>query len=227
MSKKLDFSLLSQEIQSKKKELQEVNGNGNGSKWKKVGELEKEKLKRLREEEERERKEKEERKRKRTEEEAAKFAMTKQQDDKQDKKKTTLDHDDNDEDDGEDKPTTIPADEVIKRLRRIKQPIRLFGETDWKRERRLRRLEAALSEQTQGQRNDFSELIKQHEEMTIKMKEEEKKGGPDQANEKKKKKRDEDEWSDDAFDENAEYSTKEDYIYYFLKVCMCSCHFRH
>ncbi|KAJ3037432.1 mRNA splicing protein prp18 [Rhizophlyctis rosea] len=48
----------------------------------------------------------------------------------------------------------IPNDEVVRRFRARDQPIRLFGETDRQRIRRLRKLEST-EERTEGQRNDF------------------------------------------------------------------------
>ncbi|KAI8853516.1 hypothetical protein BC829DRAFT_424649 [Chytridium lagenaria] len=52
----------------------------------------------------------------------------------------------------------LPLDEIIGRLRARGEPIRLFGETDRDRVRRLKVLESR-EERTEGQRNDFQSLL--------------------------------------------------------------------
>ncbi|KAI5479534.1 hypothetical protein MNV49_003476 [Pseudohyphozyma bogoriensis] len=48
----------------------------------------------------------------------------------------------------------VSNEEAVRRLRKLGQPIRLFGETDKERRLRLRALEL-IEERTEGQRNDF------------------------------------------------------------------------
>lgn len=57
---------------------------------------------------------------------------------------------------------SIPAEEVVRRLRAKGQPIRLFAETDKARKIRLRALEL-MEERTEGQRNDFMKTLGQYE----------------------------------------------------------------
>ncbi|KAI9197276.1 Prp18 domain-containing protein [Polychytrium aggregatum] len=54
----------------------------------------------------------------------------------------------------------ISVEDVIRRFRSRGQPIRLFGESDKDRIKRLRALES-VEEQTEGQRNDFKKAIEQ------------------------------------------------------------------
>ncbi|TPX54749.1 hypothetical protein PhCBS80983_g05783 [Powellomyces hirtus] len=56
--------------------------------------------------------------------------------------------------DGEALDYNLPESELVRRFRARDQPIRLFGETDKQRIRRLRIVEAS-EERTEGQRNDF------------------------------------------------------------------------
>ncbi|KAJ1884265.1 hypothetical protein LPJ66_010694, partial [Kickxella alabastrina] len=56
----------------------------------------------------------------------------------------------------------IRAEEVIKRLRARSEPIRLFGESDGARRRRLRQLELS-EEKSDGQRNEFRRALAQVE----------------------------------------------------------------
>lgn len=64
--------------------------------------------------------------------------------------------------DTEDLVCVISSEEVIKRLRARSEPIRLFGESDRQRQKRLRQLE--LSEETKdGQQNEFNKVLAQVE----------------------------------------------------------------
>ncbi|BGP43790.1 hypothetical protein JCM10449v2_007847 [Rhodotorula kratochvilovae] len=56
----------------------------------------------------------------------------------------------------------VSNDEAVRRLRRIGQPIRLFGESDKDRRLRLRALEL-IEERTEGQRNDFMRAMEGQE----------------------------------------------------------------
>ncbi|KAJ2803613.1 hypothetical protein H4R20_002816 [Coemansia guatemalensis] len=56
----------------------------------------------------------------------------------------------------------ISSDEVVKRLRARGEPIRLFGESDEQRRRRLRHLELS-EEKTDGQQNEFRRMMAQVE----------------------------------------------------------------
>ncbi|KAJ3092750.1 mRNA splicing protein prp18 [Quaeritorhiza haematococci] len=69
-------------------------------------------------------------------------------------KDSTKNADEEDEDDH----LNISAEEVIRRLRARDEPIRLFGETDKQRIKRLRALES-MEERTEGQRNDFRKAL--------------------------------------------------------------------
>lgn len=53
--------------------------------------------------------------------------------------------------------------EVEKKLKSLKEPIRIFGESDRQRLARLRRLELRAEERSNGQRNDFNELLQEEE----------------------------------------------------------------
>ncbi|KAJ3292991.1 mRNA splicing protein prp18 [Borealophlyctis nickersoniae] len=57
-------------------------------------------------------------------------------------------------DDDDDGTYNISNEDILRRFRARDEPIRLFGETDRQRIRRLRKLEA-MEERTEGQRNDF------------------------------------------------------------------------
>lgn len=56
----------------------------------------------------------------------------------------------------------VSNEEAIRRLRRIGQPIKLFGESDKERRLRLRALEL-IEERTEGQRNDFARAMEGQE----------------------------------------------------------------
>ncbi|GJN94113.1 hypothetical protein Rhopal_007187-T1 [Rhodotorula paludigena] len=56
----------------------------------------------------------------------------------------------------------VSNDEAVRRLRRLGQPIRLFGEQDRDRRLRLRALEL-MDERTEGQRNDFMRAMEGQE----------------------------------------------------------------
>jgi pre-mRNA-splicing factor 18 len=58
----------------------------------------------------------------------------------------------------EEEEESLPSDDVIRRLRNRGQPIRLFGETDRARERRLREIEADV-ESRKGQRNEYARQL--------------------------------------------------------------------
>ncbi|KAI8802815.1 Prp18 domain-containing protein [Cladochytrium replicatum] len=64
----------------------------------------------------------------------------------------------NNDDDEQDDDYRVPAEEVIRRLRAREEPIRLFGETDKQRIRRLKILEAK-EERSDGQRNEFKKVL--------------------------------------------------------------------
>lgn len=53
--------------------------------------------------------------------------------------------------------------EVYKRLRAAKQPVTLFGETEWDRFDRLRNIELTREEGTEGQRNIFQKKLREME----------------------------------------------------------------
>ncbi|KAJ2782285.1 hypothetical protein H4R18_002367 [Coemansia javaensis] len=57
---------------------------------------------------------------------------------------------------------SLGADEVVKRLRARGEPVRLFGESDEQRRRRLRQLELT-EETTDGQQNEFRRVLAQVE----------------------------------------------------------------
>eukprot|EP01100_Stratorugosa_tubuloviscum_P005568 TRINITY_DN247_c0_g1_i1.p1 TRINITY_DN247_c0_g1~~TRINITY_DN247_c0_g1_i1.p1 ORF type:complete len:359 (+),score=133.04 TRINITY_DN247_c0_g1_i1:161-1237(+) len=68
----------------------------------------------------------------------------------------------------EEKESKLPRNEVIKRLRALSQPIILFAETDFDREKRLRVLESRAEIGLQeGQRNDWNALLKQIQQSDI------------------------------------------------------------
>ncbi|KAJ2547177.1 hypothetical protein EV175_005323 [Coemansia sp. RSA 1933] len=69
----------------------------------------------------------------------------------------------NDEDDDGQSLGTISADEIIKRLRARSEPIRLFGETDGQRRKRLRHLEVSEEKRGGGQQNEFRRVLAQVE----------------------------------------------------------------
>ncbi|PIA17105.1 Prp18-domain-containing protein [Coemansia reversa NRRL 1564] len=58
--------------------------------------------------------------------------------------------------------SSISSEEVVKRLRARSEPIRLFGESDEQRRRRLRHLELS-EEKTDGQQNEFRRMMAQVE----------------------------------------------------------------
>ncbi|KAJ1667860.1 hypothetical protein IW140_001411 [Coemansia sp. RSA 1813] len=62
---------------------------------------------------------------------------------------------------------TMSADEVIKRLRARGEPIRLFGETDGQRRKRLRHLELSEEKRASGQQNEFRRVLAQVEAGTM------------------------------------------------------------
>ncbi|KAJ2814887.1 hypothetical protein GGI24_006232, partial [Coemansia furcata] len=57
---------------------------------------------------------------------------------------------------------TVSAEEAVRRLRARGEPIRLFGESDGQRQRRLRMLELS-EEKSDGQRNEFRHVLAQVE----------------------------------------------------------------
>ncbi|KAJ2059835.1 hypothetical protein GGI17_004173 [Coemansia sp. S146] len=67
----------------------------------------------------------------------------------------------NDDDDGQ-VAGTVSAEEAVRRLRARGEPIRLFGESDGQRQRRLRVLELS-EEKSDGQRNEFRHVLAQVE----------------------------------------------------------------
>ncbi|KAJ2853066.1 hypothetical protein GGI22_005017 [Coemansia erecta] len=71
-------------------------------------------------------------------------------------------NDSEDEENGQ-SPSTMSADEIIKRLRARGEPIRLFGETDGQRKKRLRHLELSEEKRTGGQQNEFRRVLAQVE----------------------------------------------------------------
>ncbi|KAJ2882698.1 hypothetical protein H4R27_003267 [Coemansia aciculifera] len=66
-----------------------------------------------------------------------------------------------DDDDGQ-VAGTVSAEEAVRRLRARGEPIRLFGESDGQRQRRLRMLELS-EEKSDGQRNEFRHVLAQVE----------------------------------------------------------------
>ncbi|KAJ2096385.1 hypothetical protein GGI09_004386, partial [Coemansia sp. S100] len=68
----------------------------------------------------------------------------------------------NDDDDSGQVAGTVSAEEAVRRLRARGEPIRLFGESDGQRQRRLRMLELS-EEKSDGQRNEFRHVLAQVE----------------------------------------------------------------
>ncbi|GAA5962713.1 hypothetical protein JCM3765_006176 [Sporobolomyces pararoseus] len=80
----------------------------------------------------------------------------------------------------------VSNEEAIRRLRRIGQPIKLFGESDKERRLRLRALEL-IEERTEGQRNDFARAMEGQELGIIENnKKDDKKSSSDSKNRKLK-----------------------------------------
>ncbi|KAJ3210589.1 mRNA splicing protein prp18 [Dinochytrium kinnereticum] len=84
----------------------------------------------------------------------------------------------------------LPEAEIIGRLRARGEPIRLFGETDRERVRRLKTLESR-EERTEGQRNDFQSLL-DSADRGLALELLEKQAGVDEESEKRKKKKEQD-----------------------------------
>jgi pre-mRNA-splicing factor 18 len=82
----------------------------------------------------------------------------------------------------------VSNEEAIKRLRRIGQPIRLFAESDKERRLRLRALEL-IEERTEGQRNDFARAM-EGQELGIEREKESNKNNQEKKENKQMKKKD-------------------------------------
>lgn len=138
-----------------------------GQKWVKIGDLEKEKAEQIRKEKEAKEKEKEEKLKHKLEETQEYFKEL----EKKQKKFATggkevnlLDQPDPNNPEAE--PPVSKAD-VIKRLRAIKEPITYFGETDWMRYERLKKLESEKIDENEkigGGQNIFQKDLEMNED---------------------------------------------------------------
>ncbi|GAA5908620.1 mRNA splicing protein PRP18 [Sporobolomyces salmoneus] len=88
--------------------------------------------------------------------------------------------------DGQGETFNVSNEEAIRRLRKIGQPIRLFAETDKERRLRLRALEL-IEERTEGQRNDFARAM-EGQELGIEREKEKNKNGESSSQKKQDKK---------------------------------------
>lgn len=112
----------------------------------------------------------------------------------------------------------LSKQEVVRRLRGLKEPITLFGEEDWDRFNRLRDLELAREDGSKGQRNTFQKKLR---EMEAKDAEEDvyRYTGaklPQLDSKKGETKTD----VDGNIDEEAAMSSKEDYVHFQIRKYM-------
>eukprot|EP01028_Stygiella_incarcerata_P005069 TRINITY_DN217_c1_g2_i1.p1 TRINITY_DN217_c1_g2~~TRINITY_DN217_c1_g2_i1.p1 ORF type:complete len:405 (-),score=134.28 TRINITY_DN217_c1_g2_i1:137-1207(-) len=144
----------------------EVKKTFNGKRYRSRGEIEREKEEKLAREQEKREEEERERKRRKLEEEVERMVEARQRRSSSGVTSYSKDgsHSEKAEKDGKDKLQEVSKEEIIRRLRVLKEPATVFGENDLDRIERLRRIIKEQGDATKGQRNEFHKLLLMDEE---------------------------------------------------------------